>query len=88
MQEHSVKVNGTHVSVVSLLGAVLVVLKLLGKISISWFWVLSPFWLPWAILFSIMVGLGLIAVLAGIIVKIMEARDAKKRRQFYRKSGF
>ena len=31
--------------VLGLLGAVLVVLKLLGKISISWWWVLAPFWI-------------------------------------------
>lgn len=37
MQEHSVKVNGTHVSIVSLLDTVLVILKVLGKISLSWF---------------------------------------------------
>lgn len=30
----------------SLLGVALVVLKTMGYISISWFWVLAPFWLP------------------------------------------
>lgn len=30
----------------SLLGVALVVLKAMGYISISWFWVLTPFWLP------------------------------------------
>lgn len=30
----------------SLLGVALVVLKAMGYISISWFWVLAPFWLP------------------------------------------
>ena len=30
----------------SLLGVALVVLKAMGYISISWFWVFAPFWLP------------------------------------------
>ena len=31
---------------VSLLGIVFVVLKLVGVISWSWWWVLAPFWVP------------------------------------------
>lgn len=33
-----------------LLGVVFVTLKLLGKISWSWWWVTAPFWAPFAIL--------------------------------------
>ena len=87
MQEHSVKVNGTHVSVVSLLGAVLVVLKLLGKISLSWFWVLSPFWLPWAIIIAILVLVAGGVFVIGFLSAILDARSSKKH-QLYRKSGF
>lgn len=45
------KYQATHVvnkgiGPLSLLGVALVVLKAMGYISISWFWVLAPFWLP------------------------------------------
>lgn len=36
-------------SVVSLLGVAFVVLKLLDKISWSWWWVTAPFWGPFAL---------------------------------------
>jgi phosphatidylglycerophosphatase A len=36
--------DDVHMVADRLLGAVLVVLKLLGYISISWLWVLAPFW--------------------------------------------
>lgn len=48
----------------SLLGIALVVLKAMGYISISWFWVFAPFWLPIVIaLFLIFVILLGVAVL-------------------------
>ena len=37
------------ISVSSLLGIVLVVLKLMGYITWSWWWVTAPFWAPFAI---------------------------------------
>lgn len=64
----------------SLLGVALVVLKAMGYISISWFWVLIPFWLPIVLaLFCIFVILLGIAVLvredAEIIVEKEEEID-------------
>ena len=48
----------------SLLGVALVVLKAMGYISISWCWVLAPFWLPIVIaLFLVFVILLGVAVL-------------------------
>ena len=41
-----------------------IALKLLGKISWSWWWVLSPLWIGWAIILSIM----LICVIIAAIV--------------------
>jgi hypothetical protein len=62
----------THsISFVSLLGAVLVVLKLFGKITISWWWVLLPFYGGFALLlgFLILTGAALFLVaLAGAII--------------------
>ena len=39
-----------NVGIFGLLGLIFVTLKLLGFIGWSWFWVLSPFWIPIAIL--------------------------------------
>jgi hypothetical protein len=36
-------------SVCDVLGIVFIVLKLVGVISWSWWWVLAPFWIPLAI---------------------------------------
>lgn len=47
-----------------LLTIVFIVLKLVGKISWSWLWVLSPLWLPVAIVLLI-----LLCILVGGIIK-------------------
>ena len=38
--------TGASLPILGLLGAVLVVLKALGLITLSWLWVLAPFWIP------------------------------------------
>ncbi len=48
--------------VFGLLGAVLVILKVLGKIGLAWKWVLAPFWIPTVF------GLGVLAVVLFIAV--------------------
>lgn len=49
----------------SLLGVALVVLKAMGYISISWFWVLAPFWIP------IVIALFLVfVILLGVLVLV------------------
>jgi hypothetical protein len=42
------------IGVLGLLGVVFIVLKLLGKITWSWWWVTAPFWAPWAIVLPIL----------------------------------
>jgi hypothetical protein len=37
-----------------------VVLKLLGKIAWSWWWVFSPLWIPPAIIVAVLLGIGVI----------------------------
>lgn len=57
--------NTTTVSfpVFSILTAVLVVLKLVGTISISWWWVFAPMWIP------ALIALGVFAI-ALVVVAI------------------
>ena len=45
------------VSSLSLLGIAFIVLKLTKCIDWSWWWVLAPFWIPWAIFGLILIGL-------------------------------
>lgn len=56
-------VQKTHVNagfpVAGVLGLIFITLKLCGVIGWSWLWVLSPFWLP----FAIVLGLGAIALI-------------------------
>lgn len=47
-----------------LLTIVFIVLKLLGKIDWSWWWVLSPLWIVTAL---VLVGFLIIIVIAGVI---------------------
>lgn len=60
-------VKTSYLPVTSLLGAILVILKVLGKITLAWKWVLAPFWIPavfgLGILGIIVVG----AIIAGLI---------------------
>ena len=62
----------------SLLGIALVVLKAMGYISISWFWVLAPFWLPIVLaLFLVFVILLGVAVLAykGVEITVEKEKE-------------
>ena len=47
-----------------LLTIVFIILKLLGKITWSWWWVLSPIWISWSIAVFIIVAVIIIAALA------------------------
>ena len=72
LEEVLKKCNTTYVvnkgiAPLTLLGVVLVVLKALCYISISWFWVLTPFWLP--------IVLGLFLLFLGVL--LLTRKDVK-----------
>ena len=50
--------KSTSINIGTILTIIFVVLKLMGKISWSWWWVLSPVWIGW----------GIAAVLMGVLV--------------------
>lgn len=45
------------------LGIAFVVLKLTHYINWSWWWVTSPFWIPWAIIIGMLVFFGILHAL-------------------------
>lgn len=53
------------IGVTGLLGVAFVVLKLTGHIGWSWWWVLAPFWLPVALVVTILLIAGAIAIASG-----------------------
>ena len=61
-KEKNIVVSGGF-SASKLLGVAFVVLKLLNEISWSWVWVLAPFWIPYALLFSVLIILFLICAI-------------------------
>lgn len=54
----------------AIIGIVLVGLKLLGVLNISWVWVLCPFWIPTAIIIGIWIlaALGIIAAFPFLLI--------------------
>jgi pilus assembly protein TadC len=54
--------------VLGVLGIVLVILKAMGYLDWSWWWVLAPFWGPWALGLSIIfVPIVVLAILTAIV---------------------
>jgi len=58
--------------VFSILGAVLVVLKVLGKITLAWKWVLAPFWIPPVAVLGILVLVFGVVAIAVIIAALID----------------
>lgn len=58
---------GSGLSTSSLLGVLFVGLKLTGYIQWPWVWVLSPFWIPLAIVLTLLLTAGFFWVLAKIL---------------------
>ena len=71
-EEKSNTRTGTDITL-SLLLVAFVVLKLCGVIDWSWWWVLSPLWIPLGILILILAVIGVMKLVA------MIARKMKKR---------
>jgi len=58
--------SGGGLSIASVLTLIFVVLKLVGVISWSWWWVLSPLWLLFGLFIAIIV---IVAVVSAIFMK-------------------
>lgn len=62
-------ISGSELGLMSALGVVFIVLKLVGVIDWSWWWVLAPLWAPYAVAFAFLVfafvGTGLAVIFSG-----------------------
>ena len=79
MSDKNVTVRGGGISLSTVLLAIFVTLKLTGSIAWSWWWVLSPLWIPVALLLSFVVILGIVAGVAAAVEGIQ--LGLRKRRK-------
>ena len=49
----------------TILFVVFLILKLLGKIDWSWWWVTSPLWISWALIIGVALLLAVVSAVAG-----------------------
>lgn len=72
MSKEQIITTTSYLPVLPLLGAVLTVLKVLGKITLAWKWVLAPFWAPVVLGFGIF---GVVFIIAAIAAFVAAALD-------------
>ena len=65
--EQSQKASGGGISFCGLLAIVFITLKLLGKITWPWLWVLSPLWIPLAIFVAIVLIVFIVGLIATLV---------------------
>jgi len=65
------------ISTTSLLGIAFIILKLVKQIDWSWWWVLSPFWIPWLFVLFLIVS----AFIYGAIKAVFEFKKQHKKRK-------
>lgn len=58
------RTTSTAPSALSILGVGFIILKILGKITWSWWWVLAPFWMPAALVILLLIIVVIICLLA------------------------
>ena len=68
------KATSSGISLCTLLTVLFIGLKLCDKIAWSWWWVLSPLWMPWAIAFAVMGTIGTIIVAVKVCKRIGGAK--------------
>lgn len=62
--------SSSGISLGGLLLVIFVVLKLTGNIAWSWWWVLSPLWIPFAIVLAGGILIGIIALIVALVKSV------------------
>ena len=65
-------------NVLSGLCLMFVFLKLIGAIEWSWWWVVSPLWLPFAIVITLCIFGCAIVILVGLVMMVLDWYDTYK----------
>ena len=86
-QRNPVTVVNRGVTSLSLLGIAFIVLKVMGQITWSWWWVLAPFWIPVVIAVSIVFFvLLLLAIIAAKEQNVSVEEEAPKKKPRIKKT--
>lgn len=72
--------NMINISPAFILALLFATLKVSGLITWSWWWVLSPLWIPWVIAFAFMIGILIFAAFSFIVIAIYDSFNNNKRR--------
>lgn len=70
--------NTSGVSTAGLLLVLFIALKLTGVIAWSWWWVLAPLWLPFALFFAVCVVVVLVLFLFSLVKKVLSISTKKR----------
>lgn len=79
MGNSSTQAASSGIGVFGLLGVAFIVLKLIGVINWSWWWVTAPLWGPWALVLVVLVVIGVVMGLVALIAWIAETIAEKRR---------
>ena len=76
MSDNTLSSSG--IGITGVLGIVFVVLKLVGVIDWSWWWVLSPFWIHLAFVLVVLAMIALVAGAVAIVTGVSAGRTVKR----------
>jgi len=71
-------INKNGISMFGLLTVLLIILKLTGNITISWWWVFAPIWIPWTIVLGLMAIILIGGLIICVIILIAEEYENRK----------
>jgi len=65
-----IKNSSSSINICTVLFLIFLVLKLIGNITWSWWWVTAPLWIPWGIIIAMIVIPFLIAGIVLLVAKL------------------
>jgi fatty acid desaturase len=75
MSSNDQETKSSGIGVFGLMGVMFIGLKLTGYVTWPWIWVLSPFWIPAAIVFSVLFTC---SVVVGVMQAIEDSKNARR----------
>lgn len=59
---------------------VFIVLQLMNVIDWPWYWLIAPLWIPTALVLSVPLALGAVALFCWVLLQVYSYYEAKKRK--------